>query len=92
MFRPADYVAYQNKELLDNISVLTNALMTKFPKVRTDPLMTHSSLKYEDIRVSNKGGCLNFNLMGICSDSKCTYRHTHARPSKDRIKAVKNKL
>jgi hypothetical protein len=92
MFRPADYVPYQNKELSDNISVLTNPLMTKFLKVMTGALMTHSSLKYEDIRVGNKGACLNFNLLGICSNEKCTYWHTHARPSEDRIKAVKNKL
>ena len=66
--------------------------MSKFPKGLTDALMTHSSLKYEDIRVGNKGACLNFNLLGICSNEKCTYRNTHARPSEDRIKAVKNKL
>jgi hypothetical protein len=92
MFRPADYVLHQNNEVPDDISLLTNPLMTQFPKVTTDALMTHSSLKYEDIRVGNKGACLNFNLLGICSDSNCTYRHTQARPTEDRIKAVRDKL
>lgn len=63
--------------------------MTKFPKVTTNILMTHSSLKYEDIQVANKGACLSFNLLGICGDSNCTYWHTQVRPTKNRIKAVK---
>lgn len=54
--------------------------------------MSHANLKYEDIRVGNKGACLNFNLLGVCNDAGCSYRHTLARPAEDRIKAMKNKL
>jgi hypothetical protein len=92
MFRSADYVPHQNNEVPDDISLLTNPLITKLPKVTTDALLTHFSLKYEDIQVGNKGACLNFNLLGICSDSNCTYRHNQARPTEDRIKAVRDKL
>jgi hypothetical protein len=50
MFRPADYVPHQKKEVPDEISVLTNPLINKFPNIMTDALMPqHSSLKYEDI-------------------------------------------
>jgi hypothetical protein len=54
--------------------------------------MSHSNLRYDDIRVGNKGVCLNFNLLGICNDPNCSYRHTKANPTDERIKAVKNKL
>jgi hypothetical protein len=66
--------------------------MEKFPKATAEALMSHSSLRYEDIRVGNKGACLNFNLLGICNDPNCSFRHTQAKPTDDRIKAVRNKL
>jgi hypothetical protein len=92
MFRPADYVPHRNKEVPDDISLLTTPLMDKFPTATTEALMSHGNLKYEDIRVGNKGACLNYNLLGICKDPNCTYRHTLARPTDDRIKAVRGKL
>jgi hypothetical protein len=67
--------------------------MVKFPKVTAEALMSHSNLKYKDIQVGNKGACLNFNLLlGICNDPNCSYRHTKANPTKERIKVVRNKL
>jgi hypothetical protein len=32
--------------------------------------------------MGNKGACLNFNLLGVCSDPKCLYRHARAKPNK----------
>jgi hypothetical protein len=92
LFRPADYVPHQNTEVPDDISVLTDPLMAKFPKATAEALMSHANLKYEDIRVGNKGACLNFNLLGICKDPNCSYRHTKANPTDERIKLVKHKL
>jgi hypothetical protein len=92
MFKPADYVPHRNSEVPDDISVLTDPLMAKFPKATAESLMSHANLRYEDIRVGNKGACLNFNLLGICSDPNCSYRHTKAKPTDERIKAVKGKL
>ena len=92
LFSPADYVPHRNPEVPDDISTLTDPLMVKFPKVTAEALMSHSNLMYEDIRVGNKGGCLNFNLLGICNDPNCSYRHTKANPTEERIKVVQNKL
>jgi hypothetical protein len=93
LFRPADYVPHQNTEVPDDISVLTNPLMAKFPKATAEALMSHVNLRYEDIRVGNKGACLNFNLLGICNDPNCSYRHIKApHPTDEIIKLVKNKL
>ena len=54
--------------------------------------MSHANLRYAAIRVGNKGACLNFNLLGICSDTNCSYRNTKANASSKRIKEVKIKL
>jgi hypothetical protein len=55
-------------------------------------IMSHGSLKYEDIRVGNKGACLNFNLLGVCNDKSCTYQYSKANPTDERVKAVTKKL
>jgi hypothetical protein len=54
--------------------------------------MSHGQLNFEDIRVGNKGACLNYNLLGVCSDPKCSYRHARAKPTTERIRTVVNML
>jgi hypothetical protein len=92
IFKPADYVPHKNEDVPDDISLLTTPLMKQFPKATAEALMSHGNLRYEDIRVGNKGACLNYNILGICNDPSCSYRHTKAKPTDDRIKAVKTKL
>jgi hypothetical protein len=67
-------------------------MILKFPNATADALMAHSDLCYKDIRVGNKGACLNYNLLGRCSDKGCTYRHSKAQPSDERAKVVAEKL
>ena len=55
-------------------------------------LMTHGQLNFEDIRAGNKGACLNYNLLGVCKDRTCSYRHSRAQPTPERIKTVMDKL
>jgi hypothetical protein len=92
MFKPADWVAQTNPSIPDDISALTMPLMKKFPKATADALMAHADLRYDDIRVGNKGACLNFNLLGACTDKNCTYRHSRANPTAERAKFVADKL
>jgi predicted exporter len=40
----------------------------------------------------NKGACLNYNLLGVCKDRTCSYRHSRAQPTAKRIKAMTDKL
>ena len=42
--------------------------------------------------MGNKGACLNYNLMGICSDANCSYQHTKENLTAERINAIKSKL
>ena len=86
IFEPTDYVPHRNTEVPYDISFLTDLLMEIFPKATEESLMSHANLRYADIRVGNKGACLNFNLLGICSDPNCSYRHTKANASSKRIK------
>jgi hypothetical protein len=79
LFRPADFVSPKNASIPNDISAIT--LMEKFPKVTANALMSHGSLNFENICVGNKGACLDYNLLSICTDSKCTYRHARAKPT-----------
>jgi hypothetical protein len=88
LFKPAEFVAPKNASVPDDISAITMPLMDKFPQATANALMAHGSLNFEDIRVGNKGACLNYNLLGICSDPKCSYRHSRAKPTPERIKQV----
>jgi hypothetical protein len=92
LFRPADWVMPKNSTISDDISVITQPLMTKFPNSTADAIMAHSDLRYDDIRIGNKGACLNYNLLGQCPDQSCTYRHSRAQPSEERAKLVAEKL
>lgn len=92
MFRPASHIPQINGNIPDEISTLTNPLLEKYPKVTMAAVMSFADLKYEDIRVGNKGACLNLNLLGICHDSGCQYRHTQGKPTAERIAAVSRKL
>jgi hypothetical protein len=92
MFKPADFVSPKNTSVPDDISAITGPMMEKFPSVTTGALMSHGQLNFEDIRVGNKGACLNYNLLGVCTDAKCSYRHTRAKPTPERIRMVVNVL
>jgi hypothetical protein len=92
MFRPAEWVSPKNPGISDDISAITMPLMDKFPNATTEALMAHGDLKYDDIRVGNKGACLNYNLFGICKDKACTYRHARAQPTQERINMIADKL
>jgi hypothetical protein len=88
LFKPADFVSPKNASVPDDIIAITMPLMEKFPRVTANALMSHGSLNFEDIHVGNKGACLNYNLLGICTDVKCSYRHARAKPTTERIKQV----
>jgi hypothetical protein len=92
IFKPADFVAPKNSSVPDDISAITGPLMEQFPNATTGSLMSHGQLNFEDIRVGNKGACLNYNLLGVCSDPKCSYRHARAKPTTERIRTVVNML
>jgi hypothetical protein len=42
--------------------------------------------------IRNKGTCLNYNLLGICTDWTCLYCHLQVQPTLERTKTVANKL
>ena len=67
-------------------------MLQKFPNATTEALMAHGDLRYDDIRIGNKGACLNYNLLGVCKDRSCSYRHSRAQPTPERVKTVVEKL
>jgi hypothetical protein len=59
LFRPAEYVSHKNSSISDDISAITTPLVERFPHATTEALITHGNLRYDDIRIGNKGACLN---------------------------------
>jgi hypothetical protein len=92
MFRPALHIPQVCGNIPDEISTLTTPLLEKYPKMTMASVMSFANLKYKDIRVGNKGACLNLKLLGICHGSGCQYRHTQGKPTAERITAVSCKL
>jgi hypothetical protein len=92
LFRPAEYVSHKNSSISDDISAITTPLAGKFPHATTEAMMAHGDLRYDAIRIGNKGACLNYNLFGVCKNKTCSYRHSKAKPTAERIKAVADKL
>jgi hypothetical protein len=92
MFKEAPEVHQYSHDVPDEISTITMPLLERFPKATMASIMGHADLKYDDIRVGNKGACLNLNLLGSCSDASCQYRHSKSNPTPDRVKAIAKKL
>jgi hypothetical protein len=92
LFHPVEQVRPVNTSVPNYISAMTMPLLGKFPNATTEALMAHGDLRYDDTRVGNKDACLNFNLLGVCKDRNCSYRHTKAKPTVEQIKVVTEKL
>ena len=61
-FAPAEYVSHKNTSIADDIRAITMPLIEKFPNATMKALMAHGDLRYDDIRIGNKGACPNYNL------------------------------
>jgi hypothetical protein len=92
MFRLADFIASKNMDIPDNISTLTGSLLHKYPSVTAKQIMSSGTLKYDNLRVGQRGACLNQNLLGRCSNPKCMYIHASTKPMVQRAKEVAAKL
>jgi hypothetical protein len=90
--KPTGFMAPKNTSVPDDISAITMPLLEQFPNVTTTALMSHGQLGFDDIQVGNKGACLNYNFLGICSDPRCSYQHLRAKPTAERIKVVVSSL
>ena len=62
---PADFLPYRNTDIREDISGISDPLMTEFSKTTVEAFMNHANFQYDEIRVGNKGACLNYTLLGI---------------------------
>ena len=92
IFRPAEFIAGENLHIPDDISTITGPLLDKHPSVTAEQIMSFGALKYDDLRVGQRGACLNQNLLGRCDNPACTYIHEVAKPATQRAKEVAAKL
>jgi hypothetical protein len=88
LFKPVSFVSTKNTSVPDYISAITMPLEQKHPQITANALRSHGALTFKDIHVGNKGSCLNYNLLGVCLDPKCSYRHARAEPTPKQIKPL----
>ena len=92
LFKPEEVVPHRNTDIHEDISGIADSTMTEFLQTTSESLMNHANLRCDEIRVRGEGACLNYNLLDICNEAKCSYRHTRANSTAEIIKAVKAKL
>ena len=73
LFKPEYFVLHRNTYIHDDISGIIDPWMTESPNTTAEAIMDHANLQYDEIRVVNKGVCLNYNLLGICNDANCSH-------------------
>jgi hypothetical protein len=88
----ANWVAPTNSAISDGISVLAMPLTQNIPKATADVILAHADLCFDYIWVDNKRSCLNYNLMEAFSDKSCTYQHSQANPSEERVGSIAGNL
>jgi hypothetical protein len=88
--KPA-FVPMTNDSVPDNISAITGPFMEKFPDATVGDLLW-AGAKFEDLRMRKRGNCMNYNLLGICTDPSCRYQHNKANPAADKAKLIAGKL
>jgi hypothetical protein len=79
-------------EIPDDISSIKGPVLDKHSSATAKQIMSFGALKYDDLWVSQRGACLNQNLLGKCNNLKCTYIHGVALPTAQSAKEVAAKL
>jgi hypothetical protein len=51
-------------------------------------MVKKGGIKFGAVQIGGKGDCSNFNLLGKCTDTNCTYNHKPARVREERQVAV----
>jgi hypothetical protein len=86
-----DYVPVTNDSVPDDISAITGPLMEKFPDANVGDLL-RGGAKFEDLRMGKRGTCMNYNLLGVCSEPDCRYQHNKSKPAAAKAKSIAEKL
>ncbi len=59
-------------------------LVKLFPTLSVMDMVKQGGIKFGAVQIGGKGDCSNFNLLGKCTDPKCTYAHRPAKVGKER--------
>ena len=90
LFKLAYNGPYKNFKLVDGFRAVAKPALQHVPNL-TVPLLCKAieALNIWDISVGYRGqSCLNYNLMRVCVDPTCNYKHVAASPPKDKVKKV----
>ncbi len=59
-----------------------------FPTLSVMDMVKQGGIKFGAVQIGGKGDCSNFNLLGKCTDPKCTYAHRPEKVGEERQVAV----
>ncbi len=59
-----------------------------FPTLSVMDMVKQGGIKFGVVQIGGKEDCSNFNLLGKCTDPKCTYAHRPAKVGEERQAAV----
>ncbi len=63
-----------------------------YPTLSVLDMVRKGGIKFGAVQIGGKGDCSNFNLLGKCTDPKCTYNHKPARVGEEWQVAVAKKI
>jgi hypothetical protein len=59
-----------------------------YPTLTVLDMVRKGGIKFGAVQIGGKGDCSNFNLLGRCTNPKCTYNHKPARVGEEGQVAV----
>jgi hypothetical protein len=86
-----DHVPMTNDSVADDISAITGPLTEKFPDATVGELL-RGGAKFKDLRMGKRGTCMNYNLLGVCSEPDCRYQHNKSKPAPEKAEIIAEKL
>jgi hypothetical protein len=63
-----------------------------YPTLSVMDMVKKGGIKFGEVQIGGKGDCINFNLLGKCSDPYCTYNHRPAKVGEERQVKVARKI
>ena len=69
-----------------------NKLKSAHPGWTITKFATECGITTHQFVVREKGGCTNYQLLGICENKRCSYKHVPCTPTDTKQKEVAGKI
>jgi hypothetical protein len=74
---------YVNLAIIPEFKTALEEVLKAFPRLNVHKLLKHAdNVSLNSITVGRRGHhCINYNIIGRCSDRRCRYQHLAAKPT-----------